>query len=94
MNLLCIKNVKELGKAWNETWESMQLVFPINEKYGSCLDELLVGISGPYTLQKILAKGTESPYEIHLHVDREQQTIRAVNHENDDSELEYDEVPS
>ena len=36
----------------------------------------------------------ESPYEIHLHVDREQQTIRAVNHDNDDSESEYDEVPS
>ena len=70
MNLLCVKNVKELDKVWNGTWESMQLVFPINEKYGSCLDELLVGISGPYTLQKILAKGRESPYEIHLHVDR------------------------
>ena len=28
MNLLCVKNVKELGKVWNETWESMQLIFP------------------------------------------------------------------
>ena len=94
MNLLCVKNVKELGKVWNETWESMQLVFPINDENGTCLDELQVGISGPYTLQKILAEGAESPYEIHLHVDRDQQTIQVVNHDNDDSELEYDEVPS
>ena len=94
MNLLCVKNVKELGKVWNGTWENMQLVFQSTTRMVLALMNFRSGFPGPYTLQKILAEGAESPYEIHLHVRQGPTDNSGGQHDNDDSELEYDEVPS